>query len=60
MLFLFIYQYYTYTGAPHDWVLQEEQELYIIPEHIDSPRFVMGSCYSFCLIAHLHVFSSVL
>lgn len=78
MLFLFIYQYYTYTGAQHDFhtrwstfrltvlqrpflrVLQVEEELCILPEHMDSPRFLMGSCYSFCLVAHLHVFSSVL
>ena len=37
-----------------------EQELRILPEHMDSPRFLMGSCYSFCFIAHLHVSSSVL
>ena len=78
MLFPFIYQYYTYTGAQHDFyatrstfrltvlqrpflrVLHFEQELCILPEHMDSPRLLMGSCYSFCLIAHLHVFSSVL
>ena len=55
-----LYVYWCPTWFPFLRVLQVEQELYILPEHMDSPRLLMGSCYSFCLIAHLHVFRTVL
>ena len=68
MLFPFIYQYYTYTGAQHDFyatrstfrltvlqrpflrVLHFEQELCILPEHMDSGfvLFILSYCTSSC------------